>query len=409
MEQNDHSTTTEIVVSADFTETEKALQVAEHKHKDIVHDVTTKQGMKAAKADVSELRTMRTTVDKKRLEVGRVLLAEKAKIDDKAKAIIARISALEEPLKLQVEAEEARVEAERLAVLEAERVRVETILAKIAAFRELPGKVAGWPSSRIAAELTKVQAATVTEDEYQEHTAQAQDAHAACVARLQTMYADAQAREAEAERTRKLEAEHAAQQAELEALRRDKQEAQEREERRLREEKERAEARETLRVANIRHQIEMMASLAAADWRAGIDNLKDRLDELDALDPALGNFLFEEFGKEASETYLSARESLTSALDEAVAKDAEQKAEREAQERRAQDAEKARKEAEAKAAKARQDAEKARAAEKAAKLASIGLRDAVVESLQWFSNNGVTDMAEKMSAALANDDKAMKA
>lgn len=407
MEQSENSTSTEIIVSADFSETEKALQEAEHRHKSIVYDqamLQTKTGMKAAKADISELCTMRTTVDKKRLEVGRVLLAEKAKIDDKAKAIIARVTALEEPLKLQVEAEEARVEAERLAVIEAERVRVENIVGKITAFRELPGKVIGWPSGRIGAELTKAQAATVTEDEYQEHTAQAQDAHAACVARLQAMHTDALAREAEAERTRKLEEEHRAQQAEIDRLRKDAEEA---EAQRQRERAER-EAAEQRRIADIMARIRNIR-MAATDLEGRTSkSLYATRDQLETMHPAKTGG-FGEFQAEAVKAFDEAMEAIAQAIEPAMAEEARQQAEREAQERRAQDAEKARKEAESKAAKARHDAEKAKAAEKAAQLSSIGLRDAVLAAQQWFSNNGVKDMAEQMSAALANDDKATKA
>lgn len=246
--EKNESTTTEIVVSVDFSATEKDLTEAEHRFKSVVHDVTTKTGMKAAKADIGVLRTMRTTTDKKRLEVGRVLLAEKAKIDGKAKAIIDRIVALEEPLKLQVEAEEARVEAERLAAIQAEQERVDTITGKINAFRELAGKVAGWPSGRIAVERDKLLSLVITPEEFQEYTPQAMDAWEAACARLDVLLREARVAEEEAERVRQLEEAHRAQQAELEKLRKEAAEAKEREERREREERERAEASERERI-----------------------------------------------------------------------------------------------------------------------------------------------------------------
>lgn len=386
----------EIVVSVDFSETEKALIEAEHRFKDVVHDVTTTRGLKAAKADIGELRTMRTTTDKKRLEAGRVLLAEKAKIDDQAKAIIGRITALEEPLKLQVEAEEARKEAERLAELEKERVRVETITAKINDFRELTGKVAGWPSGRIQAELSRISELHIFDDEYQEYTAQAIDAHDACVARLSQMLADAQGREAEAERVRKLEEQAKAQQEELERLR---EQAAQAEVQRQREQAQReaeaaeherqAQAAETLRKANIQARIQEISMIATSDWRIGTEALKDRLDELEVLDPALGNFLFDEFGRQASVTYTAAHDSITGAIAEAERQEAIAAKDRAEQQSRAEEAEQQRQDALNKARESEEAAAKAKAAAEAMRLASLDLRTAAKALADWCVSRGL--------------------
>lgn len=406
--EKNESTTTEIVVSVDFSTTEKDLAEAEHRFKSVVHDVTTKQGMKAAKADIGVLRTMRTTTDKKRLEVGRVLLAEKAKIDDKAKAIIGRIIALEEPLKLQVEAEEARVEAERLAAIQAEQERVDTITGKINAFRELAGKVAGWPSGRIAVERDKLLSLVITPEEFQEYTPQAMDAWEAACARLDVLLREARAAEEEAERVRQLEEANRAQQAELEKLRKEAAEAKEREERREREEKERSEAAERERIRIIKGRIEGIAAFQRGN-DTHIVALRDRLANLQSQCPENVNFDYQEFHDQAMQAFKRSLQSLSEAITARETLDAEEAAYKAAQAERERQAEEQRQEALRKAEEARKAAEKAKADAKAERLARIGLRDFVEQAHAWFVQHGEAEMAEQAAAALANDKKATKA
>lgn len=400
--ENTQNTAQELIVAVDFSETEKALQAAEQRFANVVHDVTTKDGMKTAKADVAELRTMRTTTEKKRVEAGRVLLAFKATNDAQAKGIIARISALEDPIKHQIDAEETRIETERLAKIEAERARVEQIMFAINAFRELPGKVAAWPSARIQAELEKIQAVTITAKEFDEFTEQASDAHAACLLRLQGLLADAVAREEAAERARQQEIELAAARERMAKLEREADERRLADERREREEREAAERKEAERVRVIRTQIRVIEACATSDHRYGVERLSEMLEELERHNPARGLFDFEEFADEAVSAYNAGCESLQSAIAEAT-RIAKEKAEREEADRadrqRLADeaAESARKAAAAELART-----KAAAEAKAARLASTGLREGVQAALEWFTDNGIVDMAELMQAALTN-------
>jgi hypothetical protein len=201
----------DLVVLLDLTQTEKDLRDAEERHKGIVHDVKSPKGMKAAKADVAELRGMRTTVDKKRLEAGRVLLGMKKVNDDQAKGLMERISALEEPIKAQIEAEEARKEAERLEAIEREQARVDGHRARIAAWRNLPGDLLGRPIAGIEIALKRLLAEEPSNwDDFEEFKPEAWDAYGATVARVKDILRDAKEREAEAERVRQQEAELAA-------------------------------------------------------------------------------------------------------------------------------------------------------------------------------------------------------
>lgn len=402
--EKNESTTTEIVVSVDFSATEKDLAEAEHRFKSVVHDVTTKTGMKAAKADIGVLRTMRTTTDKKRLEVGRVLLAEKAKIDEKAKAIIGRIVALEEPLKLQVGAEEARVEAERLAAIQAEQERVDTITGKINAFRELAGKVSGWPSGRIAVERDKLLSLIITSEEFQEYTPQALDAWEAACARLDVLLREARAAEEEAERVRQLEEAHRAQQAELEKLR---QEAKEREEEAARKAAE-AERAEQKRLDEIKARIGGIRAMASDLRGMGMGELEEVQRGLVTMHPDRTG-IYGEWHSQAMEAYTEAYDAISKAIEDRAQRDAKEAAEKAAQAERERQAEAQRQEALRKAEEARKAADKAKADAKAERLARIGLRDFVEQAHAWFVQHGETEMAEQAAAALANDKKATKA
>lgn len=308
----------ELIVAVDFSETEKDLQAAELRFKDVVHNVTTKAGMKEAKADVAELRTMRTTTEKRRLEAGRVIMSFKEKNDTVAKGIIARISALEDPIKLQIDAEETRIEAERLQAIETERLRVETIHGKIAAFRELPGKVANWPSARIEAEFNRLLATTVTKDEFEEFEDQARDALEACQMRLQGLLRDAKDREETAERARQQELELAEARERIAKMEREAEERRQADEKREREEREAAERKERERVQAIKTRIRVIEACAISDHRYGAERLSEMMLELVAHNPANGGFDFQEFAEEAANTYAMCHDSLTGALQEAV-------------------------------------------------------------------------------------------
>lgn len=187
---------------AEYSPTAAGLAEIRSRLQGIIYDVTDKRQMEAAKRDRRELVQLRTGLEAKRKELKAPALERSRLIDAEAKDIEVQIRKLEEPIDIQIKAEEARAESERLAKLEAERDRIETIMGMINALRELPGKVSGWPSARIAAELRDVESLSADEAIYEEFTDQAGDALAACAMRLTQLLADAHSREAEAERVR---------------------------------------------------------------------------------------------------------------------------------------------------------------------------------------------------------------
>ncbi len=239
-EQPEKTTGTSLTPVAEYTETARALAELQDRFKNLIVDVSTPKGLKIAKADVAELRTLRTSLEKRRKELKAPILERGKLLDEEAKRITDEILALEEPLKLQVDTKEAEIEAARLAKLEAERLRVEAIQQKIQAIRDVPGSLVGKPSVIIAGQLAKLQATVLDEADLAEHYVTATDALTAAVARVQDLLAAQHEAEAEQKRI-------AAERAELERMRAENERLQrEAEERRLADERkaaaERAEA-----------------------------------------------------------------------------------------------------------------------------------------------------------------------
>jgi colicin import membrane protein len=146
-------TTQELTVLLDLTQTEKDLQLAEQKHMNVVYDVKVPKEMQAAKQARKELKTMRTTVEGKRLEAGRVMFSMKQKNDEKAKGLIARIAAMEDPIDASIKAEEARIEAEKQAEILANNARIEAHREAIKRMREFPMSLQGKPADVMQVKL----------------------------------------------------------------------------------------------------------------------------------------------------------------------------------------------------------------------------------------------------------------
>lgn len=212
---------TDLTPIAEYTETALALAELQGRFKNLVVDVSTPKGLKTAKADVAELRTLRTSLEKRRKELGAPLIERKKLVDDEAKRITTEIVALEEPIKLQVDAEESRIENARLAKLEAERLRVEALQAKIQQIRDVPASLVGKPSVIIAGQVAKLEAEQLDEDEFAEFFVTARDALDAAIARVKQLHADQAAHEAEQKRIAAEREELARMRAENERLQRE--------------------------------------------------------------------------------------------------------------------------------------------------------------------------------------------
>jgi hypothetical protein len=212
MESNEKTAGSNLTPIAEYSETAAALGELRQRHQGVVFDVTKPKEMKAAKEARAELRTLRTGLEKKRVEIKAPALERCRLIDAEAKRITAELVALEEPIDVQIKAEEARAESERLAKLEAERLRVEAIQQKIQAIRDVPAGLVGKPSVVIAGQLAKLRETVLDEAELAEHYVTATDALAAAIARVEQLLAAQH--EADAEKKRQAERD-----AEMEAMR----------------------------------------------------------------------------------------------------------------------------------------------------------------------------------------------
>ena len=405
---------------AEYTETAAALADLRQRHQGVVYDVTQPKEMKKAKEARAELRGLRVALEKKRQELKAPVLERGRLLDSEAKRITEELVALEEPIDIQIKAEEARAEAERLAQLEAERQRVEAIQQKIQTLRDVAASLVGKPSVIIQGRLERLRSEAPTEEEFAEHFLTAQDAHTAAVARVEQQLQAQRDHEAEQRRIQQEREELERVRAENERLQRDAEKRRRADEERAaaaraeqeRQEREAHEAEER-RVAAIRTKIgELSFVPPVANWSSEeIDQLMaDRAKE----DPrdADNTFDFAEFHGEACDTFDKATSHLNEIRRAVVRREREEyeAAERRAEQERELAAERERQAAEQKrldeqAEKLRREqAEAARKAE-ADRLASLTLRTAAQAVIQWAFDNGhdTVQVMRDLEAALDND------
>src|SRR3990172_4903473 len=98
---------TEIVVLKPI---EADLAALSDKYKSVVYDVTTAGGMTQAKAAKKEIAGYRIALEKAREKEKEASLTYGRKVDSEARAIGARIAALEDPITTMIETETKRAE-----------------------------------------------------------------------------------------------------------------------------------------------------------------------------------------------------------------------------------------------------------------------------------------------------------
>src|SRR6185312_14691416 len=354
---------------AEYSETAAALAGLRKKHEGVVFDVTVPKEMRAAKEARAELRTLRTGLEKKRVEIKAPALERCRLIDAEAKRITAELVSLEEPIDVQIKAEEARAEMARLEKLEAERLRVEAIQKKIQVIRDVPASLVGKPSVIIAGQLANLKATVLDEDELGADYLTATDALAAAVARVQDLLAGQ--KEAEAEQA-KIKAER----EELERVRAENERLQ-----READERAAADRAEADRLAQVERD-RIAAEEAAA--RAAEQAEQERLAAI-------------ERGK--------AREAAAAERDRLAVERREQEAEMQA-ERERQAAEQ--RKLDEQAAQLKRERQAAAAKAEADRLANLGLREAaqaiVDHCIKTAIPEGFAQLVDDLRTALANDE-----
>lgn len=185
---------------ADATIAEKR---AEHAHL-LEIEVTDDESYALVKGAHLEWKRLRTGLDKERLSQTQSARDWQKKVNDEAKRLTAEISAVEEQLGAKRRAWEDRVECEKRAAEEAERVRVNDIMERIDEIKRVPMGVAHGTPDQIVEAGHRVRAIdTASEDLFGEFMDTAVAAKLDALDQLRVMHEKAVEREEEAEALRK--------------------------------------------------------------------------------------------------------------------------------------------------------------------------------------------------------------
>jgi hypothetical protein len=197
------TTTALALVTQSITELNRvALEVAalEPKYLGVVFDVKTTAGMKAACEARLAIRKPRYTIQKMQKDAKTPLNALKKGIDDQVDAVIARITAIEDPIHEQISNEERRKEDEKRAREEAERQRVAAIRGRIEDdIRAVPLAAVGRSARDIEIFIADIES-MVIDHTFAEFQKEAEGAKATTLIRLRAAHTKALAMEAEQKR-----------------------------------------------------------------------------------------------------------------------------------------------------------------------------------------------------------------
>jgi colicin import membrane protein len=210
----------------EYSATKAALATLADQYKGVVYDVTTKEGMQAAKAGRNEIRGYRTALEAKRVEIKAPALERCRLIDAEAKRITAELEALENPIAAQIKVEEDRIAAEKAAKEEALRKRTEDIMNRMQAMRELPITSFSATSEQMQEYITALEAQQITEETFGDFQSDAENLKQATLATMKLnlntklqQEAEAKRLAAEREELERKQAEQAARDAEAARLR----------------------------------------------------------------------------------------------------------------------------------------------------------------------------------------------
>lgn len=199
-----------------YDRTAAALNALRVIYQDVTFDLTTTAGDKAARAARLELVTLRTSLEKRRVEFKSPAIAFGKLVDSEAARITAEIEALEKPIDSQIKADEARRAAEKRVAAELEAARVAKLEAGLAVIRSYTGKAGGLPAARIELGIEALKKMTFLEAAWGDYTARAEETRREVLEALVAMHAQTLGREQEARRQEEIRQENA-RQAEINA------------------------------------------------------------------------------------------------------------------------------------------------------------------------------------------------
>lgn len=245
---------------------------------------------KAARKDIAEVRDYRTGLEAERKRIKAPALERCRLIDAEAARLTTELRALEDPMKAQLDAKEAEIEADKIRKANAEAERVKGHMDAIQCMRDFPLSLQGKPSSVIESRIedfTSVFVFSGCEEKFEEFQAQALDAYNAAYASAKELLQRQRDHEAEQEQIKRDREELAKQRAENERLQREaeerreadarrEREAQEERDRAEREAREQVEAEERAKQKAIRDAEEAAQREAAAQRQRELDEAAER-------------------------------------------------------------------------------------------------------------------------------------
>lgn len=197
---------------AEYSTTEAALNDLRERFGKSEFDVSSADGLKAAKEARAELVGLRTALEKRREEIKAPILERGRLIDTEAKRITAELLKLETPIAESIKAEEKRKELEKAAKELAEKARVKAAQERIAAIQEFHATALGCRTAeRVLILIEKLKAVSL--DGLDEFTLQAKTEHESTLKKLEAIHAQKVTEQVEREK-RESEAREARERAE---------------------------------------------------------------------------------------------------------------------------------------------------------------------------------------------------
>ncbi|RYE43932.1 MAG: DUF1351 domain-containing protein [Hyphomicrobiales bacterium] len=147
---------------AEYSQTAKALAELRARLAGVAYDVSTGKGLDIAKKDRAEVRSLRTALEAKRVELKAPALERSRLIDAEAKALTAALVELEKPIDDQIKAEERRKEIEKAAKEQAEREAAAAMQVKLDSLRNFALLPAGTKAAAIKVAIDSLTAVEVS-------------------------------------------------------------------------------------------------------------------------------------------------------------------------------------------------------------------------------------------------------
>lgn len=207
-------------VLAQFQATEASLLLLAAKYRDVAFDCSTPKGLATAKAARLDLRENgRYLVERAEKRIKADVNELKAVVSDEVARLVSMVRPVEDNVHEQIQAREAEIAREKAERERIEAERVAKLQAGIDAIRSYVERAAGLPAERIAKGIAQLEAMTFPAEAWAEFAVPAANAQCETLERLRGLHAQALQAEADKAEAERLRAEHAAQAAELAALR----------------------------------------------------------------------------------------------------------------------------------------------------------------------------------------------